>query len=120
VRRTRNFSADPLSIRSARRFAVSALGGSPARTLEAVELMVSELATNSIRHAGTGFQLTVTRAGERIRIEVTDHAGGTPRLRHPGPEEPSGRGLQIVDMLSEQWGIMDDRAPGKTVWFTLR
>jgi hypothetical protein len=40
-------------------------------------------------------------------------------MRCPGPTEPSGRGLRIVDMFAEKWGVEQHAAGGKTVWFTL-
>lgn len=119
MKRARSFSAEPQSVGAARRFAVTVLGDGDSEVLEAVKLMVSELATNSIRHAQTGFHMTICRSQGAIRVEVTDHAGGTPRLRSPGPEDPSGRGLQIVAMLSEAWGVERAQARGKTVWFTV-
>jgi serine/threonine-protein kinase RsbW len=83
-------------------------------------LMVSELATNCIRHTNTAFDITIVRERAEIRIEVTDRAGGTPVMRSPGPSEPTGRGLQIVDMLSKEWGVeQTSRATGKTVWFVV-
>ena len=73
----------------------------------------------SIRHGQAPFELTVAREEGQIRVEVTDRAGGTPRMRSAGPDEPTGRGLQIVNLLSAQWGV-ERRAPtGKTVWFTV-
>lgn len=115
--RTRSFSLKPESVAAARRFAKSALAGMPSELLEAVELMVSELATNCIRHASSAFDLTLVREQHEIRVEVTDRAGGTPTVRSPGPYEPRGRGLQIVKMLSESWGVESRTAAGKTVWF---
>jgi two-component sensor histidine kinase len=117
MKRSRNFSAAPTSVGEARRFAVDLLDGAPAETVDAVELMVSELATNSIRHGDVGFELTVIVRRNQLRVEVTDDAGGTPVMRSPGPEEPTGRGLRIVEMFSEAWGIERRAAPGKTVWF---
>jgi hypothetical protein len=81
--------------------------------------MVSELATNCIRHTDGGFELTITRTGGGIRVEATDGAGGTPAMRSPKPTDPSGRGLKIVDMLSAEWGVDQHAAAGKTVWFTV-
>jgi anti-sigma regulatory factor (Ser/Thr protein kinase) len=81
--------------------------------------MVSELATNCIRHTNSGFDLTVIRNGQDIRVEATDHAGGTPTMRSPEPTEPSGRGLKIIDMLSAGWGVQPQPSEGKTVWFTI-
>ena len=70
--------------------------------------MVSELATNCIRHTDSGFDLTIIRDGRDIRVEATDHAGGTPTMRSPEPTDASGRGLKIVDMLSVGWGVQSE------------
>jgi anti-sigma regulatory factor (Ser/Thr protein kinase) len=115
----RTFPAIPQSVHAARRFAIDTLSGSPASMLEAVELMVSELATNCIRHERTSFHITILGSTQEIRVEVTDSGSGTPTMRSPGPDEPSGRGLQIVDMLSDTWGVEAERPSGKTVWFTM-
>lgn len=115
----RTFPAIPQSVHAARRFATDALAGLPAPALEAVELMVSELATNCIRHERTSFYVTITRTPREIRIEVTDSGSGMPTMRSPGPSDPSGRGLQIVDMLSDEWGVEPEVPAGKTVWFSM-
>jgi two-component sensor histidine kinase len=117
MKRSRKFSVEPVSVGEARRFATQLLEGVPAETVDAVELMVSELATNSIRHGEVGFEVTVIRRRDQLRVEVSDDAGGTPVMRSPGPEEPTGRGLRIVEMFSEAWGIERQAALGKTVWF---
>jgi anti-sigma regulatory factor (Ser/Thr protein kinase) len=119
MRWSETFPAEPTSVPAARRFATKVLGDSPASVREAVELMVSELATNGIRHAGTSFELVIERLDGEIRVAVTDRGGGTPRMRFPGPDEPTGRGLQIVEMLSDRWGVDHDPDFGKTVWFTV-
>ncbi|MGH2894930.1 MAG: ATP-binding protein [Solirubrobacteraceae bacterium] len=115
----RTFPAIPQSVHAARRFATDTLSGSPVSMLEAVELMVSELATNCIRHERTSFHITILGSTREIRVEVTDSGSGTPTMRSPGPDEPSGRGLQIVDMLSDTWGVEPERPSGKTVWLTM-
>jgi anti-sigma regulatory factor (Ser/Thr protein kinase) len=115
--RTSSFSRNPESVAAARRFTTDALSGAAPDVLDSVELMVSELATNSIRHAETAFELTVSLVDDEIRVEVTDSSGGKPQMRTAGPEDPTGRGLQIVNLLSDAWGV-EHRAPtGKTVWF---
>lgn len=59
----------------------------------------------------------------RIMVEVWDNlppAIGTPVVRHPGPDEESGRGLEMIDALSEDWGW--ESVPGwkgKRVWAVL-
>jgi two-component sensor histidine kinase len=116
----RSFTQEPESVGAARRFATETLTTASADVLEAIQLMVSELATNCIRHANSAFEMTLACADGEIRVEVTDRSGGTPAMRSPRPEEPTGRGLQIVNLLSEQWGVEHRPATGKTVWFTVR
>jgi len=85
-----------------------------------VALLVSELATNSVRHAAAGFTLAIDRTPDRIRVAVSDTGAGRPEKRSPDPVEPSGRGLLIVEALSDDWGTTP--APdgaGKTVWFEI-
>jgi len=119
VKQERTFPHKPESVPAARRFATSVLRGVSPDTLEAIELMVSELATNCIRHTDSGFALSITRGGGDIRVEATDGAGGRPQMRSPKPTDPSGRGLKIIDMLSSGWGVDHHPATGKTVWFTV-
>ena len=117
MKSTNAFSPDPESVAAARRFTSDALSDLDPETLEVAVLMVSELATNCIRHTRTGFELVILRTPEEVRIEVTDQAGGTPRMKSPAVTDPTGRGLQIVDLLSQAWGVERSAAPGKTVWF---
>lgn len=116
----RTFPNAPVSIPQARRYAVNVLTGVAPEVAEAVTLMVSELATNSVRHAATEFTVSIDRDPDEIRIAVTDAGDAQPMLRSPGPREHSGRGLQIVNALADDWGVteMVDR-PGKTVWFVV-
>lgn len=120
MRRRQTFAAEPRSVPAARRFALEALQDAPPEVRQSAELMVSELATNGVRHGRTSFEVLIERKDDSVRVEVTDRGGGTPAMRFPGPDEPTGRGLQIIDMLAEQWGVEQDEVPGKTVWFTLR
>lgn len=119
MRLVQTFPADPLSVPAARRFATDALRDIPTELRQAVELMVSELATNGIRHGRTSFELEIERTDTEIRVAVTDRGGGNPRMHSPTPDEPTGRGLRIVDMLSERWGVGKTTSNGKTVWFTV-
>jgi anti-sigma regulatory factor (Ser/Thr protein kinase) len=119
MRSRKSFSKSAGSVSDARRFARDALRGLPGEVLELVELMVSELATNCIRHSKTAFEVVVLRRADAIRIEVSDEAGGTPRVRSPAPEDPTGRGLKIVELLSDAWGVEYRAGDGKTVWFAV-
>jgi anti-sigma regulatory factor (Ser/Thr protein kinase) len=119
MKRMREFSAEVSSVPAARRFVVAVLSPSPEEVRHAAELLVSELATNAIRHVRTEFVVSIQASGGAIRVEVTDYGGGTPEMRYPGATEPTGRGLRIVDMFAVDWGVDHHRGGGKTVWFTL-
>jgi serine/threonine-protein kinase RsbW len=93
------------------------LSDHPRAVTDAAELLASELTTNCVRHAHTDFELTV-EVDRHVRVEVRDRGTGTPRVLSPRPTDPSGRGLRIVDALSDDWGV-EERSDGKAVWFTL-
>jgi two-component sensor histidine kinase len=117
----RRFGSDPTSAAAGRQFVSDATADLSSETREQVALMVSELATNSLVHAASGFKIRIDRSDSRLRIEVSDVGGGQPRLRSPGISEPHGRGLQIVKALSDTWGTIErSEQTGKTVWFELR
>jgi anti-sigma regulatory factor (Ser/Thr protein kinase) len=116
--RVRRFRCQPESVPAARRFIRDVLRDQSREILEAAELMASELATNCVQHARTGFELVITDEQRNIRVEVRDTGEGRPVPRSPMPTERTGRGLLIVEAMSDTWGI-DPSACGKTVWFTL-
>jgi anti-sigma regulatory factor (Ser/Thr protein kinase) len=118
VKSSRAFSAEARSVGASRRYVRDALCLHPLAHIDAVELMVSELATNSVKHAHSDFTVSINDSGGEIRVEVLDTGRGQPVLRFPAPTEPSGRGLRIVQALSRAWGTVDS-PDGKTVWFTL-
>jgi anti-sigma regulatory factor (Ser/Thr protein kinase) len=115
----RTFENQPASVPAARRFATGALRGLSADLVEAVELMVSELATNCVRHTSGEFEITIEQTPREIRVEALDDGRGRPRLRSPGPAEPHGRGLLIVNALSSDWGVDVRDQHRKAVWFTV-
>jgi anti-sigma regulatory factor (Ser/Thr protein kinase) len=119
VVRSELFPAAPASVRKARRFIRECVGQLGLERLRSVELMVSELATNAVRHAQSPFDVTVeTLSGDAFRIELRDFGGGTPHYFNRGTEAAGGRGLQIVDVLARTWGV-ESRAGGrgKSTWF---
>jgi len=117
MRTSRRFPCRRESVTAARRFVREALRGQAAEVVDAVELMTSELTSNSVRHAETGFELVLSVRDE-LRVDVRDSGGGKPRLLSPPLQQTSGRGLRIVDAMSSDWGVETTPA-GKTVWFTL-
>jgi len=115
----RSFHNAPTDIPRARRYILQQLSELSPEVRGVVALMVSELATNCVRHAGTSFSVNVHRSDEVVRVEVTDSGSGCVELRAPRPEEPTGRGLLIVEELSDSWGVDYAEDAGKTVWFTI-
>jgi anti-sigma regulatory factor (Ser/Thr protein kinase) len=113
----RSFECRPEAVSAARRFVREALSGEGADVIDAAELMASELTSNCVRHAETSFDVSV-HVREDIKVEVRDTGGGEPRRLSPGPEEPSGRGLMIVQAMSDSWGV-EAASAGKKVWFKL-
>jgi integral membrane sensor domain MASE1/anti-sigma regulatory factor (Ser/Thr protein kinase) len=87
-----------------------------------VRLLVSELVTNSIRHAHTpawaSIDLLATAFADRVRVEVGDHGPGfDPRPPDPDRDSPSGWGLYLVDQLADRWGVSG--TDGNRVWFEI-
>jgi len=95
---TRRFAADRSGPRAARRFVRDALG---AHELAAdAALIVSELATNAIVHAGSDFTVELSVAGDGVRVAVADERSGPP-AQLPVRRE---HGLGIVAALAAEWG----------------
>jgi len=88
-----------------------------ADTLGRIELVVSELVTNAVRH-GPGEPITLrlgTDATGHIGGEVEDRGAGIVAIRQPDPERPvGGLGLTLVDSLASDWGVHPEST---NVWF---
>lgn len=107
------------SARESRRLAQAALDGwCDEDVLSAVELLISELATNSVRHAESDIDVRIAVGATTVRIEVADRSARLPEMRTPGDTDTGGRGLRIVDEVATRWGV-DQRRTGKCVWFEL-
>ncbi|MDP9101806.1 MAG: SpoIIE family protein phosphatase [Actinomycetota bacterium] len=83
-------------------------------------LLVTELVTNAVVHAGTDVEVHTEVEGARLRVEVVDHSPGSLPIIAPGPAElrEGGRGVFLLDALSTEWGTRHF-ATGKSVWFVL-
>ena len=81
-------------------------------------LLVSELVSNAIQHAGTAMLIELGIAGNTILIAVTDGSTRPARLRTSTPLAEAGRGLLLVDALSTRWGVTA-WPTGKRVWAEL-
>jgi anti-sigma regulatory factor (Ser/Thr protein kinase) len=114
-----SFERDPRSARQARRFVTDQLQGHDSTLVGDVVLMASELVTNSILHSTGALRLTVEVAARTIRVAVSDAGPGRPSVQSPQPDEPNGRGLQLVAMLADEWGTGTSHDGGNTVWFSV-
>jgi anti-sigma regulatory factor (Ser/Thr protein kinase) len=111
------------SVAEARSFVDGALGQAhPGR--ETARLLVSELVTNAIQHSdsrrpGGSVTVTVASVPGGIQIEVADEGSfrSVPVVRDD-PLGADGRGLFLVQSLSDNWGYLRDSC-GTTVWFRL-
>ncbi|MER7933029.1 MULTISPECIES: ATP-binding protein [unclassified Streptomyces] len=84
---------------------------------ESVVLCVSELVTNGITHGAGDVSLLTCYCDNEIRVAVTDGSSTPPTLRTTHADETSGRGLLLVEALSQAWGVSED---GRTTWCTFR
>ena len=105
----------------ARRVLASWLDGRyDTRLREDACLLVSELVTNSVRHAGQPLgapvRITAIARAALLRVAVEDKGDGHVRLRPPDPDE-GGFGLNLVDRLAARWGSTHEHST--EVWFEL-
>ena len=86
-------------------------------------LLVSELVTNSVVHGGPPIVLAVQCDGDALHVRVRDGATVAPLPRTASDDDEGGRGLTLVELLTDTWGVepvADDHGAGKAVWFELR
>jgi anti-sigma regulatory factor (Ser/Thr protein kinase) len=100
----------------ARRFARAALIESSA-DVDTVILLVSEVVTNAVLHARGGIRLVVEDRDAVVRVEVFDSSPLPPRMHHFRLASATGRGLRLLDQLSQTWGVERVSDDGKVVWF---
>jgi anti-sigma regulatory factor (Ser/Thr protein kinase) len=72
------------------------------------ELLVSELVTNAVMHGGSLVTMELDcEDPDGIWVAVSDSSPTWPVTRNPGPMEESGRGMALVDLISEEWGVRE-------------
>ncbi|GAA1781912.1 hypothetical protein GCM10009682_00220 [Luedemannella flava] len=92
----------------------------PVAVTARVQVIVTELVSNVVRHVGTPLELVLRRSPRYVHIAVLDGDERRPHLR--GPDEPysaGGRGLLLVDAFAAAWGS-HPTATGKSTWATVR
>lgn len=116
---TRSFPAELDSVRAARHATADLLDGECAQELaEDAAIVVTELASNAVLHAGSGFTLTISRSTATVRIAVRDDSPLVPR----GDDQPfdvaAGHGLSVVAQIACAWDV-EGLPSGKVVWAEL-
>ncbi|WP_244884216.1 ATP-binding protein [Carbonactinospora thermoautotrophica] len=100
------------------------------RNAETVELLVSELVTNAVRHARVPdgavtyldlaevrrISLTLRLRRDRVSVEIWDSDPQPPAMREQSLDAEGGRGLFLVATLSKEWGYYHPPTGGKVVW----
>jgi len=115
--------ATPEAPRHARLAAENMLQDEYAELMETSLLLVSELVTNSIRHAqlepDSSIELKIATFTNGVKFDVVDPgAGFSYRPRKGALDRVGGWGLYMVEQLSHRWGVNDDLPT--TVWFELQ
>jgi anti-sigma regulatory factor (Ser/Thr protein kinase) len=106
---------DPASVPAARELVHEVTSHLPCRAREAAELVASELATNSVVHAGTAFEVFAAADDDTVEVVVADGTGWSPSAEHDGS---SGHGLLLVGLLASDWAAQLEDG-GKRVWARL-
>lgn len=117
------FEASPISASRARAFVSDRLVDHRLLYLvEPVRLVTSELATNALLPAHTAFSVKLEGLDNIVVLTVRDDSLAFPARRAAQATDPTGRGLEIVDVVSLDWGTNADAAGSKAVWasFVLR
>lgn len=112
-------AADARSIAEARRLIVQTLHDLPDESLQVVLLLASELVSNAVRHGAGPVGVHVVCGDGNVRVDVQDQSPEWPVMRSVDADALNGRGLVLVESLSNGWGVLGE-GTGKTVWFTLQ
>jgi len=83
-------------------------------------LLTSELVTNAVRHGSGPLHLDIACTRGQFVVSVYDADPELPKPRRAHTRDLGGRGLTLVQSLSEHWGFRQLPNDGKAVWFTLR
>ena len=118
VRSERSFDPSLEQVVAARRFASRVVADAGlVHAVHDVALATGELAANAAEHARTRFDVVVV-VGRVIRIEVSDESADLPVRGDPVLEDERGRGIALVELVSQRWGV-ERTDHGKRVWAEL-
>src|SRR5438270_11780207 len=118
-----DFPPTPVAVLAARRLVVALLTGwQVAHRGEDVALLVSEVVTNAVEHAGgeASLELELSLSQGWLRVSLADGSSIRPQIRELDPTDPRprGRGMRLVERIAHRWGC-EDHHGGKRVWFEL-
>lgn len=116
-----NMPCAPASVALARGWVTDELSRmyeNPATAADDAALVVSELVTNCVRAEAHEFEISVEGHRRRVTLAMTDDAPGMPVRRTPRSSDTNGRGLNIVEAVSKNWGV-EQSVRAKTVWAEL-
>src|SRR4051794_6155799 len=125
VQRQLTLPPAPDSARHARRFVADVLtdvlsdAGDERTLLDLATLLTSELVTNGIVHAHTELRVVVDVTDRHLRVEVADGNPSLPARRDYDESAVTGRGMEMVELLSHEFGAEPIDGDGKRVWFRL-
>jgi PAS domain S-box-containing protein len=113
----RRIGPDEREVRATRGFVTATMNewGIAPHLVDDIVLLVSELVTNAVIHGSAPIELRLRRSRRHVVLEVYDGAFFLPRKLRPTPDDEHGRGLQLVTILADRWGIRPT-AEGKSVW----
>jgi anti-sigma regulatory factor (Ser/Thr protein kinase) len=119
-----SLACDAAAATGARRFGArwltEVVGASPGAQdcIDDTVLVASELVSNAV-NAGCAYTLIAIDVHRgRVRVSVEDDGDGYPQVQHPPPTASHGRGLQIIERISVDWGVSPTDT-GKQVWADL-
>jgi anti-sigma regulatory factor (Ser/Thr protein kinase) len=109
--------------RAARQTVLARNATLPTRVRDDVLLLVSELVTNAVRHAGAGpdspLRVRLRHGAERVLVAVTDKGPGfSPPATPAGLDASGGWGLYLMDRIADRWGV-EPTPSGSRVWFEI-
>lgn len=110
-----NLPPDPASVPAARELVHGVTEHLPRRAREAAELVASELATNSVVHAGTPFEVFAAADDDTVEVVVADGTGWSANAEQ---DDTRGHGLLLVGLLTTDWAAALE-PNGKRVWARL-
>ncbi len=84
--------------------------------IDDASLLTTELLSNAVRHGAGAVKLRIQVREGVVEVRVHDDGDDLPEVNHADPTSTGGRGLWIVECVSDDWGS-DLEDPGKSVWF---